>query len=96
MRRIKTLVGFALLAMAAMLTSSSHRNQTLAADFSCKLAPACTGIAQCTGDRWTRTGECSISCYKEAGAPGEIVFTASANCGTGSGGRPTGDGPPSN
>jgi hypothetical protein len=96
MRRIKTLVGFALLAMAAMLTSISHRNQTLAADFSCKLAATCPGIAQCTGDRWTRTGDCSINCYREAGAPGEIVFSGSANCGTGSGGFGTGDGPPSN
>lgn len=96
MRRIKTLVGFALLTVAVMLTSFSGRNQTLAGDFSCRLSPACAGVAQCSGDRWTRTGDCSISCYKEAGAPGEIVFTSSANCGTGAGGRPMGDFPGSN
>ena len=96
MRRIKTLVGVALLAMAAMLTSFSNQNQTLAADYSCRLSPACTGIGQCSGDRWTRTGECSITCYKEAGAPGEIVFSGSANCGTGAGGRAAGDLPGSN
>ena len=96
MRRIKTLVGFALLALAAVLTSSSHRNQTLAAEFRCNLGPTCTGIAQCSGDRWTRTGDCSINCYRDAGAPGEIVFSGSANCGTGAGGRTTGDLPGSN
>jgi hypothetical protein len=96
MRRTKTLVGFALLVLAAMLASFSHRNQTLAADYSCKLSPACPGIAQCSGDRWMRTGDCSISCFKEIGAPGEVVFSGSANCGTGAGGRATGDLPGSN
>ena len=94
MRRIKTLLSIALLAVAAMLTSFSDRNQTLASgDFTCKLSPACPGIAQCSGDRWTRTGDCSISCYKDVGAPGEIVFSGSANCGTGVGGRLPGDSP---
>jgi len=94
MRRIKTLTGFVLLALAAMLTSFSDRNKTLAGgDFTCKLSPACIGVAQCSGDRWTRTGDCSITCYKDAGAPGEIVFSGSANCGTSAGGRQTGDFP---
>ena len=92
MRRIKTLLGFALLALAAMLTSS-HRSQTLAADYSCKLTATCPGIAQCTGDRWMRTGECSISCFRESGAPGEVIFSGSANCGTGPGGAAIGNGP---
>jgi hypothetical protein len=96
MRRIKTLVGVALLAVAAMLTSFSDRNQTLAADYSCRLSPACPGIGQCGGDRWMRTGDCSISCFKESGAPGELVFSGSANCGTGAGGRAAGDLPGSN
>ena len=95
MRRIKTLVGFALLALAAMLTTS-HRSQTLAADYSCKLNSTCPGIAQCTGDRWMRTGECSISCFRESGAQGEIIFSGSANCGASSGGFASGDGPPGN
>lgn len=94
MRRNKTLVGFAVLALAAMLTPISHRHQILAADFSCKLnAATCPGVAQCSGDRWTRTGDCSIACYKEAGAPGEIVFSGSANCGIAAGERGIGNGP---
>lgn len=96
MRRIKTLAGFALLTLAAILTSSSGRNQTFAADYTCKLTATCPGIAQCTGDRWTRTGECSITCYKDSGAPGEIVFSGSANCGAGFGGLAIGGGPPGN
>jgi len=96
MRRIKTFVGFGLLALAAMLGLTSDRNQILAADYSCKLTATCPGSAKCEGDRWTRTGECSISCYKESGAPGEIVFSGSANCGASSDGRPTGGGPGSN
>jgi hypothetical protein len=96
MRRIKTLVGFGLLVLVAMLTSISHRNQTLAADWSCRLTATCPGIAQCTGDRWMRTGDCSISCFKESGAPGELVFSGGANCGGTSGGFGTGSGPGSN
>jgi len=96
MRRIKTLIGFVLLALAAMLTSFSHRNQTLAAGWSCKLSATCPGIGQCGGDRWMKTGECAISCFKEAGAPGELIFSGSANCGTGAGDRATGGLPGSN
>ena len=97
MRRIKTFAGFALLALAAMLTSTSNRNQTFAADwYSCKLTATCPSSARCEGDRWMRTGDCSISCYKESGAPGEIVFSGSANCGASSEGRPMGDFPSAN
>ena len=96
MRRIKTLVVFALLILVAMLGSSSDRNQTRAAEFSCKLTATCPGSAKCEGDRWTRTGDCSISCYKESGAPGEIVFSGSANCGASSEGRAIGGFPGAN
>jgi hypothetical protein len=95
MRRFKTLAGFALLALTAMFTSS-HRNHTLAAEYSCKLTATCPGIAKCEGDRWMRTGDCSISCFKESGAPGELIFSGSANCGASSEGRALGDAPPSN
>lgn len=74
-----------LLSVAVMLGSVSDRNQTLAAEYSCKTSQ-CPNIAKCDGDHWTKTGDCSISCYKESGAPGEIVFSGSANCGTSSGG----------
>jgi hypothetical protein len=76
MRRFKTLVGLALLALTAIFISSSHRNQTLAAEYySCKLTATCPGTAKCEGDRWMRTGDCSISCFKESGGPGELVFS---------------------
>ena len=97
MRRIKTLVGFGLLAFAAMLGSSSDRNQTQAAEwYGCKLTATCPGTAKCEGDRWMRTGDCSISCFKESGAPGEVVFSGSANCGASSEGRAIGDAPGAN
>jgi len=97
MRRIKTFAGFALLALAAMLTSTSNRNQTSAAEwYGCKLTATCPGSARCEGDRWMRTGDCSISCFKESGAPGELVFSGGANCGVSAEGRGSGDLPPSN
>ena len=96
MRRITTLAGFGLLALAAMLGSSSDRNQTQAAEYSCKLTATCPGTAKCEGDRWMRTGDCSISCFKESGTPGEIVFNGSANCGASSEGRALSGAPPSN
>jgi len=97
MRRIKTFAGFALLALAAMLTSTSNQNQTLAAEwYGCRLTATCPGTARCEGDRWMRTGDCSISCFKEFGAPGELVFSGSANCGASLAGRGSGDLPPSN
>lgn len=98
MRRIKTLVVFALLALIAMLTTSSNRHQTFAAEwYGCKLTATCPGTARCEGDRWMRTGDCSISCFKESGGPGELVFSGSANCGASAGeGRAFGDLPSSN
>ena len=77
--------------VAVMLGSAGNRNQTLAAEYSCKTSQ-CTNLAKCEGDHWTKTGECSISCYKESGAPGEIVFSGSANCGTSAGGGGGGGG----
>jgi hypothetical protein len=97
MKRIKTLAAFALLALAAMLTSNNDRNRTYAADWhSCKLSATCPGASKCEGDHWTRTGDCSISCYKESGLPGELVFNGGANCGASSEGLALGDAPPSN
>ena len=90
MRRIKILVILVILMMAAMFGVIGDRNQTQAAEYSCKLTSTCPGSAKCEGDRWTRTGDCSISCYKESGAPGEIVFSGSANCGASSGSSGTG------
>jgi len=84
MRSLITILA-TLLLVAVMLGSVSDRNQTLAAEYSCKTSQ-CPNTAKCAGDYWTSTGTCSISCYKESGAPGEIVFSGSANCGTSSGG----------
>jgi len=91
MRRTKTFVGFALLAVAAMLTPISDRNHTLAAEFTCK-SSQCPNSAKCEGDHWVRS-DCSITCYRDTGTPGEIIFSGSANCGTGEGGRAIGTGP---
>jgi hypothetical protein len=88
-----TILG-SLLLLAAILGSTSNRNQTSAAEFSCK-SSQCPNSAKCEGDHWARS-ECAITCYRDAGAPGEIVVSGSANCGTGDGGRAIGDGPPSN
>ena len=94
MRRIKTLVGFALFILAALLVPIGDRHPTMAANFTCKLTATCPGVAFCEGTLWTRTGDCSISCYRESGQPGEIVFNGSANCGAGGGApRPPGGGP---
>ena len=91
MRSTKTFVGFALLTVAAMFTQISDRNHTLAAEFSCK-SSQCPNNSKCEGDHWLRS-ECAITCYRETGTPGEIIFSGSANCGTGEGGRAIGDGP---
>jgi hypothetical protein len=97
MRSRLTALTFLLMVMLAMSSSFSDRNQTLAADWSCKLSSNCPNSAQCSGDKWTRTGDCAISCYKETSTAGEIAFSGSANCATSSGGggggggtRPTG------
>ena len=79
--RIKLAGTFLLLTIAAISGAISDRNQTLAADYTCK-SSTCPNPSQCTGDRWSKSGACSITCYKEAGAPGEIIYSGSANCGT--------------
>jgi hypothetical protein len=87
MRRIKTLlVAIVLLAVAAMLTQPGYRNEAFAADFTCRLSSECLGVGQCSGDKWMKTGTCSISCLKETSTAGELVVVSGANCG-GSGGR---------
>ncbi len=88
-----TILGILLVA-AANLNSISDRNQTLAAEFSCK-SSQCPNSAKCDGDHWARS-DCTITCYRDTGTPGEIIFSGSANCGTGDGGRAIGDGPPGN
>ncbi len=84
--RLTILVTLLLVVMVTMLGSFSDRNQTLAADWSCKLSSNCPNSAQCSGDKWTRTGDCAISCYKETSTAGEIAFSGSANCAASSGG----------
>jgi hypothetical protein len=79
MRRIKILVTLVLFAVAAMSAAVGNRNPTMAADYSCR-TEACTGQAQCSGDLWSRTGNCAITCYRATGAPGQIVVNGSANC----------------
>ena len=91
--RITILATLLLVALAVMFGSVGNRTQTLAAEYSCKTSQ-CPSIANCTGDHWTRTGDCTINCYKDSGAPGEIVFSGGANCGTspvGGGGGGGGD-----
>jgi len=92
MRRIRILVGFAFLALAAVTTSVSNRSHTLAAEWTCKLGSECAGVAYCSGDKWMKTGTCSISCLKETSNAGEFVVVSGANCGGGSG-RPPGSTP---
>jgi len=97
MRHIKTLLVLTILTMAVISGGISNRNQTLAADFSCTTA-TCPGMAQCSGDHWTQSGTCQKTCYRDSGAPGQIVFSGSANCSPpssgsgGSGGGSSGSG----
>lgn len=95
MRRITIFVTLVLLAVATLSGAIDNRNQTLAADFRCTTT-TCPGQAQCTGDHFTQTGNCAISCYKDSGAPGQIVLNGSANCSPppsgGGGGGGTGGG----
>lgn len=81
--RLKILATFLVIAMAAMLGSVRDRDQAHAAEHSCKLTSSCQGSAKCEGTLWRRTGDCSIDCFRESGLPGEIVFSGSANCGSG-------------
>ena len=89
--RITILATLLLVAMAVMFGSVSNRNRTLAAEYSCKTSQ-CPSIAKCEGDHWTSNGNCSITCYRESGAPGEIVYSGSANCGSSPGGGGGGGG----
>lgn len=79
MRRIKILVTLVLLAMAAISGAVGNRNRTLAADYRCTTT-TCTGQAQCSGDYFSQTGNCAITCYRATGVPGQIVVNGSANC----------------
>ena len=100
MRSRLTILGTLLLmAVAVMSGAVSDRNQARAANYSCHRA-ICPGEAQCSGDHWAQSGSCGVICYKEAGAPGQIVFNGSADCsppqgnggGGGTGGFYIGDG----
>ncbi len=90
--RIKIFLTLVLLALVAISSAIGNRNATLAATYGCRNSQ-CPNIATCDGDHWTKTGECTISCYKDSGTTGEIVFSGSANCGTSSGGGGGGGGP---
>src|SRR5215213_9562810 len=80
MRSRMTTLGTLLLTVIAIMSGAvSDRNPTLAADYSCHKA-TCPGIAQCSGDHWAQSGSCGVTCYKESGAPGQIVFNGSADC----------------
>ena len=79
MKLIKTLLVLTILTITVMSGGISNRNQTLAAEYRCTTT-TCPGQAQCSGDHWTQTGNCAISCYKDSGAPGQIVLNGSANC----------------
>ena len=98
MRRIRILVGFALLALA-VFTPVSHRNQALANVYSCKLGTPptngdCYNASQCTADHYQKNGICAITCYNDhATNQGEIVVVANISCPPASGGRAPGSGP---
>lgn len=71
-----------LLTVAALLGGTINRDQTLAATHYCKAGTTCPYNSTCEGDHWTPSGNCSITCYRETGVPGQIVYSGSANCGT--------------
>lgn len=73
----------ALLFLAAALlfpAAIANQDQTLAAEYSCQAGSTCPNPSKCTGDHWLADG-CKITCYKDSGTPGQIVFSGSANCG---------------
>lgn len=92
MRRIKTLVVLVTLALVVIASAIGNRSPTLAADYSCHNNSTCPGQAQCSGDHYNRTGPCAYTCYRDGGAPGEIVNNGSANCAPPSGGGGGGGG----
>ena len=79
--RIRIIATLSLLTVSALLGGSINRDQTRAATFTCKSLPTCPNNSTCEGDHWNPSG-CSITCYRESGVPGQIVYSGSANCGT--------------
>ena len=77
--RLTILGTLLLLGSAVMFGTVTDGNKALAGDFSCHKA-TCPGLAQCTGDHWAQSGTCGIICYKDEGAPGQIVASASVDC----------------
>jgi hypothetical protein len=85
MRLRITMLGTVLLLAVAVLSGGiGNRNQTQAAVFSCQ-GTNCPNQSSCTGDHWVQS-TCSITCYKDQGVTGQMVFSGSANCGTSAGG----------
>lgn len=83
MRLCKRLMVVLLLGAALVFPASiANQDQTLAAEYSCHAGTTCPNSSKCTGSHWVADG-CSITCYKEQGSPGQLVFAGSANCGTG-------------
>jgi hypothetical protein len=81
MRLRKTLLGtFVLLAVALLSGAIGSRQPTLAAEFTCQ-TQTCVNPSKCSGDHFNRSG-CSITCYKDQGSVGEVVWSGSANCST--------------
>ena len=80
--RIRIIGTLLLLTAAALLGGTVNRDHTLAATYSCRAGTTCPNNSTCEGDSWLSNGNCSITCYKESGAPGQIVYSGSANCGT--------------
>lgn len=80
--RIRMIGTLLLLTVAPLLGGTINHDQTLAATYTCRAGTTCPNGSTCDGDSWLSTGNCSITCYKESGAPGQIVYSGSANCGT--------------
>ena len=89
--RIRIIGTLLLLTVTVLVGGTIKRDQTLAAVYTCKAGQTCPNNSTCEGDLWFSNGNCGITCYKESGAPGQIVYSGSANCastqnGGGSGG----------
>lgn len=84
MRLSKRLMGVFLLVGAALVFPAAIPNQdhALAAEYGCQAGTTCPNASKCTGSHYVPDG-CSITCYTEQGGPGQLVFSGSANCGTG-------------
>ena len=81
--RIRIIGTLLLLTVAALLGGAINRDQTLAATvYTCRAGTTCPNNSSCEGDSWLSNGNCAITCYKESGAPGQIVYSGSAHCGT--------------